>query len=156
MEGGSYIRMGSVSLVTASLGANDPQPGDICETGDEKYVFVYNNGNSQISVGYGATVSGVTGYSVTVSSTTMLDHAVGVVKHATLTTGTYGWLLVRGFGPAKAPANSGIAAGQLLVLGADGVWGVKSISTDAPAEVVGKCVVATASAGVADAFFRIF
>jgi len=91
-----------------------------------------------------------------VSSTTMLDVPVGVCKHATLTTGTYGWLMVRGFGPAASPANSGLAAGQLLCLGGDGKWAVKSISTDAPAPVVGKCVNATGSAGVGHAFFRIF
>jgi hypothetical protein len=152
----SPVLFNGVSMVTATLGANDPEVGTLAEVGDEKYLFVYNAGNSQISPGYGATVSGVTGYSVTVSSVTMIDELVGVCKHSTLTTGTYGWLMVRGFGTAKMPANSGCAAGQLLTVGADGVFAVKSISTDAPGAVYGKVMVATASAGVAEAFFKIF
>ncbi len=155
-HGNGVIRFAGVSQVTASLGANDPEVGTVIEEGDEKYVFVYNNGNSQISVGHGAVISALTGYSVTVSSTTMIDHPVGVVKHATLTTATYGWLLVRGFGPFATPANSGAAAGQLLCIGGDGKWAVKSISTDAPAETVAKVMEATGSAGVGQAFFRIF
>jgi hypothetical protein len=151
-SGNAPIFFESVSAVTATPTI---EVGTVREEGDEKYIYVYNNGNSQISVGQGAVVSGVTGYSVTVSSTTMVDLAVGVAKHATLTTGTYGWLMTRGFAPVVAPANSGIAAGQLLVIGGDGVFAVKSISTDAPAAVVGKCVVATGSAGVGHAFIRI-
>lgn len=150
------IRFGGVSQVTATLGANDPEVGTRCWEGDEEYLFVYNAGNSQISPGYGATVSAVTGYSVTVSSITQIDAFVGVCKHTTLTTGTYGWLLTRGFGTAKMPANSGCAAGQLLTVGADGVFSVKSISTDAPGAVYGKVMEATGSAGVATAFFKIY
>ena len=150
------VRFGSVSMVTATLGVNDPEVGTVVQEGDEEYIFVYNAGNSQISVGQGATVSAVTGYSVTVSSTTMIDEPVGVCKHATLTTGTYGWLMKKGFGPAVAPTSSGLAAGQLLVLGGDGVWAVKSISTDAPAAVYGKVMQATGSAGVGTAFLKIF
>ncbi len=149
-------RFGSVSMVTATLGTNDPEVGTVTREGDEEYIFVYNAGNSQISTGYCATVSAVTGYSVTVSTTTQIDHVVGVVKHATLTTGTYGWLLTKGFGSAKMAANSGAAAGQLLTVGGDGVFSVKSISTDAPGAVFGKVMEATGSAGVATAFFKIF
>jgi hypothetical protein len=142
--------------VTASRGANDPELGTVVEEGGDTYVFVYNAGNSQASPGQGMTVSGTTGYSATVSTTTMIDTVIGVVKHSTLTTGTYGYLLTRGFAPCKAPANSGIAAGQLLTVGGDGVWAVKSISTDAPGAVYGKCMTATASAGAGTAFFKIF
>jgi len=147
----------SVSMVTATLGTNDPEVGTVRREGDEEYLFVYNTGsNAQISPGYVATVSAVTGYSVTVSTTTMIDHPVGVCKHATITTGAYGWLLRYGFGTAKMPANSGCAAGQLLTVGADGVSAVKSISTDAPGIVYGKVMEATGSAGVATAFFKFF
>jgi hypothetical protein len=153
MYGVGPVAFESVSSVTATPSV---EAGVVREEGDEKYIYVYNAGNSQIIPGNCAVASAVTGYSVTVSSTTMIDSPIGICKHTTLTTGTYGWLLVRGFGPAKAPANSGLAAGQLLCAGGDGVLAVKSISTDAPAPVVGKVMVATASAGVADAFYRIF
>jgi hypothetical protein len=149
------VRFCSVSQVTATRGKNDPEVGAVFTEGDETYRYVYNAGNSQISVGECATVSGVTGYSVTVSTTTMVDYVVGVVKHATLTTGTYGFLLVHGYGPAKMVANSGCAAGQLLTVGGDGKLAVKSISTDAPAAAFAKVVLATGSAGVGEAYYRL-
>lgn len=151
------LRFGSVSAVTATRGANDPEVGTTCQEGDEHYRYVYNAGNSQISVGQCATVSAVTGYSVTVSTTTSVDFAVGVCKHATLTTGTYGWLLTKGFGPAKAHANSGLAAGGILTAGADGVVAdMGSIATGYVGSKIGKVTVATASGGNGEAFYCIF
>lgn len=154
--GVSPVLFAGVSQVTASLGTNDPEIGTRMSAGDEDYLFVYNAGNSQAVPGQLLTASAVTNYSLTISSTTNLDVAVGVVKHATLTTGTYGWLLTKGFGPAKLTADSGCAAGQLLTVGGDGVWSVKSLSTAIPSEVYGKAMTATASAGVCDAYFKIF
>lgn len=143
----------SVSAVTATPSV---EVGTVRREGNEEYIYVYNAGNSQANPGYGLTASGVTGYSLTVSTTTMIDHVFAVVKHATLTTGTYGWALTKGFCSAKMPANSGCAAGQLLTVGADGVFAVKSIATDAPGGTYGKVMVATASAGVATAFFKLY
>lgn len=156
MQGLSPICFNSVSMVTATMGANDGSVGDVRTVGDEKYILVYNNGNSQISKGRLAVVSALTGYSVTVSSTTSLDFPVGVVKHATLTTATYGWLLTHGFGPCAANTDESLSAGNLLTVGADGACVAKTISTGYPCPAIGKVVVATASAGVGEAFFHIF
>lgn len=153
------VAFGSVSMVTATLGTNDPEVGTIRRDGDEEYVFVYNDGGSQISKGFGATVSAVTGYSVTVSTTTAIDVAIGVCVHATLTTGTYGWLLKRGFCNFKATPDSGVSAGARMYLGADGVWAQPSSSSNISNtgnSIYGKCVVATASAGTGVAFFQIY
>jgi hypothetical protein len=155
MQGISPVMFNSVSMVTATLGANDPSVGDICFEGDEKYIFVYNNGTTQISKGRLATVSALTGYSVTVSTTTSLDIAVGVCKHATLTTATYGWLLQKGFGPCASNADESLSAGNLLTVGGNGACVAKTISTGYPTPVLGKVMIATASAGVGEAFFNI-
>lgn len=142
----------SISSVTATpsvlTGAHRTEAGD-------EYRYVYNDGNSQIGPGYGCIISAVSGYSVTISSTTNSNGFFGIVKHATLTTGTYGWVMVRGFAPIKAPANSGIAAGAILGIGGDGVV------TDVPVTGVaavpqGYCVVATASAGVGLGYVKLF
>jgi hypothetical protein len=153
----SPVAFGTVSMVTGTLGANDPEVGTVRQEGDERYIFVYNTGGEQISVGKGATVSAVTGYSVTVSSVTHTDYAVGVCKHATLTTGTYGWLLQRGFG--KAYALSALVAGDQVCLGTDGGWVAKLVTT-AYSQVVappvfGKCVVSAAAGSIAEAYFNI-
>lgn len=150
------VRFGSVSMVTATLGANDPEVGTVVEEGDEKYIFVYNAGNSQISVGNGATMSGVTGYSVTVSSVTAADLFVGVCKHATLTTGTYGWLLTRGFSQVQLGANDSCTTGGVLTVGVDGTFALKSQSTGHQSPVIAKAMTGAASGTSCHAFVRIF
>jgi hypothetical protein len=151
------IRFGSVSMVTATRGPNDPEVGTVIEEGDEKYIFVYNGGGSTIGVGCGATVSGVTGYSVTVSSLTHADVPVGVCKHVAIPTLNYGWLMQRGFSTFQAGSAVATAAG--LTLGADGTWQAQ-LATTAYSQVVlpvvyGKAMGSAASSGTGDAYFRI-
>lgn len=143
----------SVSAVTATP---SEQLGAIRREGDEEYIYVYNAGNSQISPGLGAVVSAVTGYSVTVSSVTGVDIAVGLCKHATLTTGTYGWLMTRGFGQVQMEADNSAAAGGLLTLASDGEWAFKSNSTGYPGPAQGKAVEAIASGASGSAYLKIF
>ena len=108
-EGLAPIRFESVSAVTAT---NTVDLGTRAVDGGNEYVYVYNAGNSQISKGFAAVLSATTGYSVTVSSTTQVDIALGMVKNATLTTGTYGWLMIKGFATFCAGANDSFAAGN--------------------------------------------
>lgn len=150
------VRFGSVSMVTTSLGPNDPEVGTIVREGDEEYIFVYNTGNSAIAVGCAAVASGVSGYSVTVSSTTSVDLPVGVCKHASISTAAYGWLLTKGFGQVQMDANNSAAAGQLLALAADGKFALKSNSTGYPTPGLGKTMEAIASGASGTAFLRIF
>jgi hypothetical protein len=110
---------------------------------------VYNTGTTQIIPGNGCIVSGVTGYSVTVSSVTSVDTFFGVCKHATLTTGTYGWVVTRGWVPMKAVPNSGLASADYVMAGTDGVFTVPgSVVTGYIGNFVGKVTQSTASAGL--------
>lgn len=146
------LNFAGVSQVTQTLGPNDPEVGTRLRSGDEDYIFVYNAGTTQISPGYAAILSAVTGYSVTVSSTTSVDFAVGFVKHATLTTGTYGWLLTKGFGKMTAEANMSFAAGALAILAADGTVTNKTISTGFVGPACAKAMAAIASGASGDAY----
>lgn len=139
----------SVSAVTATPSVD---VGSIRIEGDEKYIYAYNAGNSQISVGRAAVVSAVSGYSVTVSSVSG-GFAVGFVKHATLTTGTYGWLVTRGFvdSVTNAMASTALAAGDAIQLGVDG-----GVCKGETGPYVGKMMTATGSAGVAHAFVALY
>jgi hypothetical protein len=152
----SPIAFGTVSMVTATLGTNDPEVGTTRREGDEDYVFVYNTGSSTVGVSYGAVVSGVSGYSVTVSSTTSVDLLVGVCKHAAIPTGSYGWLLTKGFCQVEMEADNSAAAGQLLALAADGEFALKSNSTGYPTPAVGKTMEAIASGASGTAFIKCF
>lgn len=129
MNGLSPIRFVSPSFVTNSLGPNDPNVGDVAVYGNEKYRFVYNVGSSTANVGDGVIVSAVSGYSVTVSSVTGVDLLVGVVKHAAIATGYYGYVVTNGFSQVNMGADLSAAAGALLVLAADGKFTAKTIST---------------------------
>lgn len=152
----SPVSFGSVSMVTATLGNNDPEVGQTRRVGDEDYIFVYNTGNSQISVGRAATVSGVTGYSVTVSSVTGVDFAVGVCKHATLTTATYGWLLTKGFTQVQLAANDSATTGDVLRLALDGGFALASNVTGNASPVIAKAMTGAASNTSLAAFVRCF
>lgn len=147
------IRFAGVSQVTASLGANDPEVGTVIREGDEEYIFVYNDGGEQIAPTYAATIStGVSGYSVTITMATGAAMGVGVVKHATITTGAYGWLCRKGFCQVEMGADNSAAAGALLGLGADGTWAAKSFSTSHPAPAYGQAAEAIASGASGTAF----
>lgn len=146
-----HVEFESVSAVTASPSV---EVGRERKVGDESYVYVYNNGGEDIDPGLGAILSGVTGYSVTVSSVTSADFLVGVCKHATLTTGTYGWLMTRGFSSVEMIATSGtVAAGGLLELGADGAFAPVS-NTTANGPAVGKAMEAIVSGASGQAFIN--
>jgi hypothetical protein len=117
---------GGVSMTTATLGSNDPEIGARRVVGDEEYLFVYNTGNSTVAPGHAVICSGTSGYSVTVSSTSGSDLAVGVCKHASIVTAAYGWVVTRGFVDIEMGANYSAAIGSLLTLAGDGTHDIVS------------------------------
>lgn len=155
MEAQNPLRFVSVSFVTNSLGVNDPKVGDTARSGDESYLWVYNAGNSVLTVGDGVIVSAVSGYSVTLSSLTGVHACVGVVRHTTIPTAYYGYVVTRGFTQINMGANNSAAAGDLILLGTDGKFGPKSISTGNPAPACGHAMAAIASGASGSAFINI-
>lgn len=145
MQGLNPIRFNGPSFTTTSLGPNDPKVGDIARIDNENYVLVFNAGNSQILPGDGVVLSAVSGYSVTLSSTTGVDLLFGVVKHATLVTAAYGYVVTRGFVNVNMGANLSAAAGAGLVLADNGKFTAKTISTGYAAPMQVKAMVAIAS-----------
>lgn len=155
MEGLNPIRFVSPSFTTNSLGPNDPRVGDIAQVGNDKYRFVYNTGSSTANVGDGVILSGVSGYSVTVSSTTSVDLLVGVVKHAAIATGYYGYVVTNGFSQVNMGANLSAAAGALLILAADGKFTAKTISTGYVGQGNVKAMEAIASGASGTAYISV-
>lgn len=148
-QGVAPILFESVSAVTASPSVD---VGTIRSYNSERYTYVYNAGNSQISTAKGVTVSAVSGFSVTVSSVSG-DFCMGFVKHATMATATYGWVLTVGCidSALNGMASTAIAAGDVLQLAADG-----AIAKGVTGHNVGKAVTATGSAGVASLFVELY
>lgn len=116
-----------------------------------EYVYCFNAGGEQISPGFGAIVStGTSGFSVTITSVAETAHQfVGVVKHATLTTATYGWVLTKGFSQIEVAANSTVTGAKFMILAADGAFSPVSaaVAVLQPIVVISDADANTASAG---------
>ncbi len=152
--GNQPIYMESVSAVTT---VPSVQLGSIRQVGDETYRYVYNTGSSTAAVSYGVTASAVSGYSVTVSTTTSVDMCLGVVKHADIPTGSYGWVMLQGFAEIELGADNSAAAGVPLCMGSDGTFAHATQTTNTGiGPIVGKAMTAGASAASCSAYLRLF
>jgi hypothetical protein len=117
-QGIGPIAFESVSNVTAT---NSVELGTVRTYAGEEYVYVYNGGSASAPVGQAMVLSFNSGYTVTVSSVTGYDIAFGVVKHAAIGAGQYGWLLTRGFTTVtNGMASTALTAGDPIYLGAAG------------------------------------
>jgi len=147
------VNFESVSNVTATPSVD---VGARRTEGNNEYLYVYNAGNSQISPGFLAIVSGVSGYSVSVSSVSSVDMAIGHVRNATLTTGTYGWIVTHGFVQGVMSANESCTAGSVLMPAADGTLVQKTISTGFVGVCHAKAQAAVASGTSGSFYIRCF
>ena len=158
-QSGLPIRFKGVSFVTATLGGGAPQLGqETFDADGNKYVFVYNDCNSQILPTYGvAPQSGVsTPFSVTLSTVTSADILVGVVKHATIPTASYGWVLTRGVTQVEMLAASGtVATNAPLEIGANGLFAPVS-NTTGNGPTIGKSLAEIVSGASGSAFIRVY
>lgn len=136
-----------VSNVTAT---NSVQLGSRLERDGRLYVYVYNASTNQISPGMGCIVTATSGYSVVFTNATLVGAYVGVVHHATLTTGTYGWIVARGNTQVRACTSTALAKGDLLAPGIDGTHAQAAGTMTANAH--GYCTVDTAAAGLGEAY----
>lgn len=152
------VHFGSVSMVTATLGANDPKVGDECQEGSTKYLFIYNACNSTIDVGNAAVLAtGVTGYSCMLSSVTG-DRCIGVVKNAAITTAAYGWIVTKGFTTVQMMTASGTASAAQtpLQLAANGLFAPASNVTGNIGGVLGWSLAVIASAASGAAYISVY
>lgn len=119
-----------------------------------EYIYVYNNGGASITSGYGVTVSGLSGFSVTVSSVTQINAMFGVCTEKTIATAYYGWVMTKGFAQIVMGANNSAAVGDHMHAGPDGVFAVNSVATGYIDGPCGVSVQAIASAGSGKIWFR--
>lgn len=154
---GLPIEMESVSNVTAT---NSVNLGETRFINGEEYIYVYNAGVQQISQGNFAVLSANSGYSVTVSSVTNYDLPIGFVKHTTITTGAYGWLLTKGFSKVLMTGNQSATTSDILFPGTQGTVGVlgqaASSITGTILQPIGYVVSGGASGSSALAFIRAY
>lgn len=147
-----------VSAVTATPGSNDGELGYRKWVDGKEYVRVYNDCNSTIPPGYGVVLqSGVSGYSITLSSVTSADIVVGVAQSISMPTANYGWVVSKGITPIEMGATSGsVAAGGLVEIGANGLFVPVSNTTGNKAPAVGKALAAIVSSASGSAYVSCY
>lgn len=124
-----------------------------------KYRYIYNKSSSQAVPGkamvyIGANASASSGYSLTVSSVGGDYDLGGVVEHATITTGAYGWICVNGV-VSGCETSSGTTAGYNVALAADGYFRARSATTGDLYPAVGVALTTTAASSYGTFTVRI-
>lgn len=115
--------LGGISSVVSSLPLGYSL-GDERTVNSVQYRLVHNAGNSQINPGFlGTPANGSVGpHSITISSASQKFHHMGaaLVVHATLTTGSFGWGAVKGYGLSVAADNTSVPTGSAFYVGVNG------------------------------------
>lgn len=126
-----------------------------------EYLYVYNTGGAA-SPGYVMISTATSGYTcvVTYAFGANKPLAMGVVRNATLTTGTYGWIVSRGHCDLYNVGTSSVAVGNRLALGANGAVFVDTDTSAITALVhrgnfEGYAMQATETAGTFGAYVRM-
>jgi hypothetical protein len=147
------VFFGGISGVVTTLVANSPSLGDRILYGQREYVYVHNSGNSDIPPTYAIVpATGATGYSGTISSVAR-DPMFGVVVHATLPTGAYGWVCYRGSNVRVGVASAIATGAQVALSTARSFVTWTTMTTDGVP--VGKVLVASSgSTAVADVYLN--
>lgn len=117
----------------------------------EEYIYCYNAGGAtiQTTVALGVKlVTGASGYSVAATSLTdVVNPCVGVVKHAAIAAGSYGWVMSKGFATVSV-VTALTADYEALALGAAGAFiGVSATSVGGTAAACGYALNANTGAG---------
>lgn len=145
----------TVSFVTIDSGAIGAfKLGQRLVTGGEEYVFIHNAMVSAATAGIGMTTSGISGYSLTRSSTAAADVPVCFVKHNDIPAGGYGWGLVRG--NVSVHVASAVSAGKTITLDGDGVVGTHLKGSFPTGLCIGKMIDSAAASSQGLAIVRCF
>lgn len=147
--GADPVLFESVSATTATPSV---ELGSLRMHSGELYEYVY--ATKTISMGVGCVYSGTSGHSVVATGVVSGEHCAGFVKHESLVSGYYGWILKKGVVDAyNAMTSSAPADGDVVCLGTDGKFrcGVGKPATSATdfigGHVIGKVLSAGASGG---------
>lgn len=150
-QGLSPVAFEPVSTVTATPSVD---LGTRRIVNGEEYVYFYNAMASTATQGIGLTVSGLSGYSLTRSTTASADLVVCFVKHADVPSGSYAWGLVRGV--QQAWFSSTMATGVLIGVGGDGVVNTFLAGSFPTGVCVGKVLSSATANGQGLCYVRCF
>ena len=92
------------------------QLGDRVLFNGDEYTYVFVKTGDTAPIGFAVSLSASTGYSVTISCATDVQEAFGVVKHVDIPSAEYGWVVTKGFAPAIAGLNTGLAVNDKVIM----------------------------------------
>jgi hypothetical protein len=145
----------SVSNVTATPSV---ELGEIRFYNGEYYEYVY--AVKELPVGYGAVYSGTSGHSCIATGAVSGEFCAGFVKHAAISSGSYGWLLKKGVVDVKnARASTAPSVNQPAYLGSDGGFVSETPAATSAVDAghcIGKVLSAGASGGTGASFSLLF
>jgi hypothetical protein len=151
-QGISPVGFESVSNVTATpsvaLGTRRIHNG-------ESYVYFYNSTGSNVTQGAALTTSGLSGYSLTRSTTAEVDAVMCFVKHADVPAANYAWGLTRGI--VNCLIVSAISAGKPVQVGTDGVvCSYVTLANSFIGHMIGKAITSGASSTSLQCYVKCF
>jgi len=140
----------SVSAVTASPSVSI---GTRRLEGGREYLYACNGATHTAAVGYCVIASAMSGGSFTVTAVGG-EIPMGVVMHAAIPGGSYGWLMTRGI--VHGYSGSAIAFGKAVIVGALGTMEELTSATAGvvPVMPIGTAITAIASAGTGAVLIR--
>lgn len=153
--GADPIRFESVSAVTAT---NSVDLGTIRMDSGEYYEYVYAAKN--ISMGVGGVYTGTSGHTVVGTGAVSGEHCAGFVKHESIPSGYYGWILKKGVVNAwNSKVGSVPVVNEPAYLGTDGGFMTEVVvvtNAVAHGHVIGKVLSAGASGGTGASYSLIY
>lgn len=145
----------SVSNVTAT---NTVELGTIRFHDGEYYKYVH--AAKTVSMGIGGVYTGTSGKTIVATGAVSGEHCAGVVKHESIPSGQYGWLMVHGVvNMWNAKAGSVPVANEPAFLGTDGGFANERVTvTNAVmhGHVIGKVLSAGASGDTGASYSLMF
>lgn len=144
----------AISFVTQDSAAAVHKLGTRRIFGGEEYVWIHNAmSGTELSPGELVTTSGLSGYSLTNSTTAADDLPMAVIKHVSIPTGGYGWGLVRGICEVLKIAST-LSTGAIVTVGDNGQAKTALGGSFPTGPVIGKVLSSGTSA--CKAYVRLF
>lgn len=133
--GADPVMFESVSAVTATPSV---ELGTVRRHAGEVYEYVY--AVKALPVGYGCVLTGTSGHSCAATGVVSGEYAAGFVKHAEISSGSYGWILKKGVVDLKnGRAGTAAVVNEVIHLAADGA--ICSDVMVATSSIDGGCIV---------------
>jgi len=139
--------------VSSTVGTAAAELGERSIVGGNEYLYCYNGTGSSVTQGALMVMSGLSGYTMTRSSTESADLPMVCARNTSVADGQYFWGMVRGVSPVMSIA---VAAGDLLGVGDDGAVKTAVTGSFPTGVIVGKALGASTANAQPSVYMKLF